>query len=138
MSIVVPSFSDDNLQMSMAAQLANTNWIADVGYWKQSCPPGGKITDLGPYSYFYSNGKTTFCFGATKDKQFFSGSSKSAAMASISASKNAIPVALQDKIKGQKMVMVVNLAGISGKFKAISYFVKPLFGDVHTLIYTMK
>ena len=138
MSIVVPSFGDDNLQMSMAAQLANTNWIADVSYWKQSCPPGGKIMDLGHNSYYYTNGKTSFCFGVTKDKQFFSGSSKSAAMSSIIASKNTIPVALQDKIKGQKMVMVVNLAGISGKFKAISYFMKPLFGDVHTLIYTMK
>ena len=138
MSIVVPSFSNDNLQMSMAAQLANTNWIADVSYWKQSCPPGGKIMDLGHNSYYYTNGKTSFCFGVTKDKQFFSGSSKNAAMSSIIASKNTISEALQDKIKGQKMVMVVNLAGISGKFKAISYFMKPLFGDVHTLIYTMK
>lgn len=138
MSIVIPSFSDDNLQMSMAAQLANTNWIADVSYWKQSCPPGGKIIDLGHNSYYYTNGKTSFCFGVTRDKQFFSGSSKSAAMSSIIASKNTISVAFQDKIKGQKMVMVVNLAGISGKFKAISYFMKPLFGDVHTLIYTMK
>lgn len=141
MSIVVPTYSDDNLQLSMAAELGNKDWLADVDYWKQSCPKGGKITDWKKDAFYYSDGKTAFYFGVTPDMQFYSGNSEERAMASVGTAKSQLPASVKQQIIGKKMVMVFNLAGLSGdksQATAVASLLKPLFGDIKSVIYSAR
>ena len=43
MAIVLPSLTDNNMQMTMAAKLSHAKWLGDVDYWKTSCPAGKDI-----------------------------------------------------------------------------------------------
>ena len=47
MVLIASDLSKGRLQMSMAAQLGNANWLKDVSYWKESVPQGGRIADWG-------------------------------------------------------------------------------------------
>ena len=141
MAIMVPVMSEDHLRLSMAAELAHSKWLSDVGYWKQSCPEGGRITDWGTNAYSYINGTTSFYFGVTPDGQFYSGSNAEEAKNSIVPSTNSISEGLQSKIKGGKMVMVVNMKAFSGEegiLPTLQGLLRPVFGDVNSIVYSMK
>ena len=139
MAIITPTYSSDRLSMSMTAQLANTNWTKDIDYWKQSCPSGGRILDWKPNTWYYTSDKTTFFFGVSNDKQFFSGSNKEEAENSIYPAKEQLDAAIQKEVKGQKLVMIINMAAMSeGKAGAITTMLKPIFGNINTIVYTLK
>ena len=110
MAIVMPSLTDNNMQMTMAAKLSHANWLGDVDYWKTSCPAGAKIANWGKNAYFYTDGKTSFYFGVTDDKQFFSGSDQLMAQYAVKPSNHPIDAKIQKLIVGQKLAMVINLA----------------------------
>lgn len=141
MSIVMPSFSDSNLKMTMAAQLAHRKWLADVGYWKESCKKGTSIADWGKNSFYYTDGKTSFYFGVTDDLQFFSGSDELLASYSVRKSNHPIAAEIRKEIVGQKLALVVNLAKSgsgSDAMSAISGLLSPVFGNLNTVVYTLK
>ena len=139
MTIITPSLGSDSFQLMMAAQLKHADWLADVDYWKQSVPQGGFIGDWGRDCYYYHGDKTNYYFGVTDDRQYMSGGSKEAALQSIRTA--AVPMAqtLQNKIKGQKLVMVINLTAMQGsKAQAVTSLLKPMFGQLNTIVYTLK
>lgn len=141
MAIVLPSFSDGNLKMRMSAQLANTTWLNDVSYWKQSCPAGTSILDKGRNTYCYLDGKASFFFGVTDDKQFFSGNDMESAMSSVTPSANPLSKNIQQMIIGQKMALVLNLGETNSDQSVISAvmgIITPIFGDVKSIVYTLK
>lgn len=141
MAIVMPSFSDSNLKLTMAAQLAHSKWLADVGYWKSSCPKGSSIADWGKNSYYYTDGKTSFYFGVSDNNQFFSGSDELLASYSIKPSNHPIASNIRKEIVGQKLAMVINLSK-SGNgneaMTAITGLLSPIFGNLNTIVYTLK
>lgn len=138
MSLVMPVNSPDHTNMSMAAELSNANWLADVDYWKQSCPSGASITNWKKKAFTFTDGKTTFCFGVSDDLQFYSGRTPSAALASIRPSDNPQPANIQKLIKGQKLVMIINMGALSGKQAAILAYLKPVLGDIDKIVYRLK
>lgn len=141
MNIILPVMNDNQVQMMMGAQLSNSRWLADVDYWKQSVPKGGKITDWGPNAYFYTDGKTNYYFGVSKDIQYYSGSSAVLARNSIARNPRPVPPSLQQRIAGKKVVMVINLGGMQTKkntLSLVSGFLRPLFGEVKSIVYTLK
>ena len=139
MAIITPSFAADKLSMSMTAQLNNTNWTKDINDWKKSCPAGGKIIDWKPNAWAYTSDKTSFYFGFSNDKQFFSGSSKEEAEKAIYSAKQQLPAHVKDMVKGQKLVMIINMAAMSqGKSGAVTAMLSPVFGNINTIVYTLK
>lgn len=139
MALVTPSYAEGKISMSMAAELAHTNWLADVGYWKQSVPEGGKLTDWKPNAYIYSGGSTSFCFGVTDDKQFFSGSNKDEAEQSIKPAANPISLKQAEAIKGSRLALTVNIAALDGgNSKAVASMLRPIMGNVSAIVFTMK
>lgn len=141
MAIVMPKYSEKDLQLTMAAKLANSNWTKDVSYWKQSVPKGGKISDWRPGAWYYSSDKTSFYFGVSKDLQFYSGSSAALADHSLVAYPQPLNPAVQQLIRGKRVAMVINL-GALGKghsaLTAVSGMLEPLFGKVNTIVYVIK
>ncbi len=139
MAIVIPSFNTNQVQMSMAAKLAHTHWLKDVNYWKQSVPKGGRLTNWGKNAFSYADGKQAFYFGVTDDKQFYSGNSREAALASIHPAPDAISQDVQTQLKGEKMAMVINLQNVENKtVNMFSSLLKPVFGDINTVVYKLK
>ena len=139
MVVITPKYSADRLSMSMAAELAHADWLADVGYWKQSVPQGGRIIDWQENAYKYTDGKTTFCFGVSADRQFYSGSSPEEAMASLGQAATPISETLQQKVKGQKMALIINIGAMTGgNASAVASLLSPVFGNFKTIVYTQK
>lgn len=141
MAIVMPSFSDSDLKMTLAAQLAHSHWLADVGYWKESCPKGSSIADWGKNAYYFSDGKTSFYFGVTDDMQFYSGSDELLATYAVKESNHPLSADIRKEIVGQKLAMVINLAhSASGNdaLSAVTSLLNPLFGNLNSVVYTLK
>lgn len=141
MSIVLPTLGADHMQMMMAARLSHAKWLSDVDYWKQSCPKGSTIGNWKSNAFCYSSGKTCFYFGVTDDKQFFSGNDEVSAESSIRPSCHPISKRVQNMIRGEKMVMVINLeksGGGGSAMQAVTGLLSPLFGQLTAVVYTLK
>ncbi len=118
----------------MAAELKGKSFLDDVGYWKQSCPAGSKITDWGKDAYCYTNGEMSYYFGVTPDMQFYSGSTADGARGLLAKSSTQLPAKLQDKIKGRRLAVVLNIGALLGDYD----FVSDMLGGVDTVLYVMK
>lgn len=139
MALVASGLGNDKLQMMMGAKLGNSNWLKDVAYWKQSVPKGGRIGDWGKNCFYYTGNQTAYYFGVTDDMQYMSGGSKDEALRSIRPSQEPINNDLQQLIIGNKLVMLINFEALTDqKAQAITSMLKPLFGELNTIVYTMK
>ena len=141
MAITIPVFSDNRLSLAMAAELSHSQWLADVDYWKASCPKGGRILAWGIDSYAYQNGADAFFFGVktTQDgKQFYSGTTSELASASLMPAQNPMSAEARKHLEGATMGMVVNLNGLvsdDGLFGQVLPLLNSLLGDVNTIAY---
>ena len=139
MVLIASGLGNDKLQMMMGAKLGNSNWLKDVAYWKQSVPKGGRIGDWGKNCFYYTGNQTAYYFGVTDDMQYMSGGSKDEALRSIRPSQEPINTELQQLIIGNKLVMLINFEALKDqKAQAITSMLKPLFGELNTIVYTMK
>ena len=136
-AIILPDALSSKLGMQMCAQLGSKDFLDDVGYWKQSCPAGSKITDWGDNSYCYTGAGLTYYFGVSKDMQFYSGSTDVLAKSTLSMPGEPLPVNVQKLIKGQRMAMVLNISTLVGN-DSLGNLVKPLLGGTKTILYIMK
>ncbi len=140
-------FSDS--RFLLLSELAHFQWVADIDYWKTSTPKGGEIKDLGKDTYCYTNGQSQYYFGlvgGTKDdqksassQQFFCGNTPNAATSPFEPVGESIPQAVIEKIKGNRLAVVVNLEK-SGGILAMMLKEKfqPLFGDFNTVVYLVE
>jgi hypothetical protein len=141
MAITIPMFSDNHLSLAMTAELAHSQWLADVDYWKASCPKGGRIVAWGTDGYAYQNGADAFYFGVktTQDgKQFYSGTTSELASASLMPAQNPMPAEARKHLDGATMGMLVNLNGLvgdDGLFGQVLPLLNSLLGDVNTIAY---
>lgn len=139
LAIISPSIGNGNLSMTMSAKLSGAPWLADVDYWKQSVPQGGHIGDWGKNCFYYQGDGTSYYFGVTTDMQYMSGGSPAEALQSVKASPDPIPADLQKAIVGQKLVMIINFSALKGtKAEAMTSLFKPLFGNINSIVYTLK
>lgn len=139
MAIITPSLGGDNFNLMMSAKLKHADWLADVDYWKQSVPKGGHIGDWGRDCYYYVGDKTSYYFGVTGDWQYMSGGSKEAALRSVKPALKPLDADIQNGIKGQKLVMVINFEALKGsKAEAVTGLLKPMFGNLNAIVYTLK
>ena len=68
-----------------------------------------------------------------------SGSSKEEAEKAIYPAKQQLPAHVKDMVKGQKLVMIINMAAMSqGKSGAVTAMLSPVFGNINTIVYTLK
>lgn len=141
MAIVIPQFSDKGSLMQMGAQLGSKDFLSDIGYWKQSCPKGGRIIDWNKDAYYYTDGSMSYYFGVTADLQYYSGGASESAKQSINTAPKPLSNAIQSEIEGKRLCIVLNIATLlDGKdeAKALLPLVKPLLGNVNKIIYSIK
>lgn len=141
MAVIVPRHSEANTQLMWGAELHDASFLGDVDYWKKSVPAGGKMTDIGPDFYCYTDGSSSFSFGVYNKKLFYSGTTNVMARSLLSPSPSAVPRKVADMARGKKMAAVVNLAQMakeSDAVRLVQTFLKPLFGQVDFIVYTME
>ena len=136
-AVVLNNVSDIGKGLRMCAQLGSRSFLDDVDYWKQSCPAGSRITDLGKDAYCFTNTDLTYCFGVSQDMQFYAGGTEEEAKGLLSAASEPLPQTVQNKIKGQRLVMLLNLDTLLGQQGAGGY-VKSVLGDTNTVLLIMK
>ncbi len=132
----------------IVAQTTGADWLADVAYWKTSCPSGTTITDgKSPNTFVLRSPEYTVCFGHNGNNLTISGGEQAANPANSTAkpvvptAKSAAPTAVQAGFKGRKLCAVANMKAIIGsqpEVSAVTNVLKPLFGDVETVTFCMK
>lgn len=141
MAIVMPALQEEGMNIRMMAQLTDKKFLNDVDYWKQSCPKGSRIDGWGTDAYYFTDGSMSFYFGVSEDMQFYSGSTPDEARNSIKVSPKPFSQSVQDKIKGQRLCLLLNINAVIGgddKSDALSSFAGPLLGNIRTVLYSMK
>lgn len=141
LSFVVSDFSNDKLSVQMSAQLGSKDFLDDVSYWKQSCPQGCKITNWKKNAYHFTDGTMHYYFGVTDDMEYYSGSSAGTALRSITQASAPLSYSIRQKIKGKRLCMVLNIDALArdkGVNKIMKGILKPLFGNVNTVLYIAK
>ncbi len=141
MGIVLYNTAENVMNLQLSAKLSNKNFLDDVEYWKKSCPKGGVIKKWGKDSYIYSDPSMTYYFGVTPDLQYYSGSNPNMACNSIKDIPSPLSENIIDLVKGQRFCMIVNMKTVlyGNKVGALMpLLIKPIFGDISTIIYTLK
>ena len=71
--------------------------------------------------------------------QYMSGGSREAALKSVCPGNHPISADLQQLIIGKKLVMLINFGTFKDeKAQAVTAMLKPLFGNLNTIVYMMK
>lgn len=136
MTFITPRQATGAFGLKMAGELRHADWLKDVDYWKQSVPSGGVIGDWGHNCYYYKGGQTTYYFGVTPDGRYMSGNSETAARQSVGIARKPLDSTLQQQIKGERMVMVVNVSALQQEQAAFTRLLRPLIGKVNTIVYS--
>ena len=140
MAVMMPVLSKDKVSLTMAAEVAHSQWLADVGYWKESCPKGGRIDRWGSDGYYYQNGSDAFYFGV-KEKEFFSGTTSATALAALQPAQHPVATNVQQYLKDARMGMVMrvgSLAADEGLLGQMLPIMDALLGGVGTIVYKSK
>lgn len=126
-------------QVSLNAELGNSAWLKDIGYWKQSCPQGSHIYDWQKDAYYYTNGKTTFYFGVAAGNQLYSGGTAAHALASLRPATHPIPESVQKQITGKKMVILMNIDDSHNPLlRSFRTYITPIFGKISNILYIIN
>lgn len=125
----------------MKAKLADSKWLADVGYWKQSCPQGGRIDDVGVNAYHYSNGSSSFFFGVSSNLEFYGGVNKAQALGVLTAKPDAMAKKVGSVVDGCRMAMVVNVGAAMTKSvdsQNMTNTIMPWLKGVKSIVYIVE
>lgn len=137
----ISAFAEDNVKMSMVAQLANSNFLADVDYWKKSCQQGSSIVNRGKNRYEYVSNKACFTFGVSDSKEFYASHDEKEATAILTQSNEPLPEKVKQAATGKRFCMILNTntleAGNDGS-SAFTGLAHQLLGNIGYIVYTIK
>lgn len=106
---IVFSFPNLDGDFYFKARLHKKDFLADVGYWKLSCPAGSKMIDAGKDTYVYINDDVKFCFSVSSDNIFISSLFHGSTDNDVrNTSYCALPEEVKSKVVGSKLAMLFN------------------------------
>lgn len=135
LSVFLPVLTGEDMDVILTAELKSTDFLKDVGYWKQSCPPGTRIEEVGKDQYRFTDGTMNFFFGVV-DNQFYAGrTAENCRMALAPAFKQTDDIT--SKVNGQRLCLLVHL-DVLKRLPIAGSMVEPilqvLFGKADLLI----
>lgn len=135
-----PGFEGSSMQMQMGARLKKKDFMADVDYWKQSCPAGSKITNWEKGSFCYNSGDFNLFFGVSDNNVFYSGTTTALAKGALTSASAPLPENIRNAIAGKRLCIMVNvekLIGDNEEVRTALNLLVPLTGKVNTILYTI-
>lgn len=138
--LTVPAYGAGRMDIAMAAQLRDRNFLGDIGYWKESVPLGARITDWRKDAYCYSDDSMTFYFGVTQEEkpQFYSGTSSTLAEHSIQRAGHSLPEYVMKNVIGKRLALVLNIPSAVDGEDTVAPAKLLGMGNVRIIIYTVK
>lgn len=138
--LTVPTYGAERMDISMAAQLRDRDFLGDIEYWKESVTAGACITDWRKDAYCYSDDSMTFYFGVTQEEkpQFYSGTSSTLAEHSIQRAKHPLPEYVMKSVTDKRLALVLNIPSVNDGDDTVALAKFLGMGNVRTIIYTVK
>lgn len=147
MVVTIPQLTNDKkLSVNFIAEAKNSDWTADVDYWKKSAPVGTVISSVGTAAmpqYTMTGSSVTAGFGMANSNTLYisvNNGAKSAADVMATPFKGLSPD-VAAMIKGKRMCVVAGLDELMRQKKelaVVTEMLKPLFGNFNTLVYTLE
>lgn len=141
MMVTIPQLTNDKkLSVNFIAEAKNSDWTADVDYWKKSAPAGTVITSVGKGAlpqYTMTSSSVNASFGMSDSNTLYinvDNGIKSDVSKVISPDVAAM-------IKGKRMCVIAGLDELMRQKKELSVameMLRPLFGNFNTLVYTLE
>lgn len=146
MLIVASGLQSGRMDVSMTASVSGSDWVGDVAYWKKSCPAGTVITDCGTGNlpqYSMSGASMNAYFGMADPKTMYisTGAGVKSAADAMAVPMKGLGASVASEVKGKRFCVIVNLDALSqykSEMAAVTGVLRPLLGDVHTLVYAVK
>lgn len=140
--ITIPAAHGDKYDFQLVADTRDRKWLSDVDYWKKSCPKGSSITDwTQPGTYHFSSADWNVWFGINGRGSLFFGSSEQLAAATSKPSATPLPRAVVDKMRGKRLCMMVGIDALAAgqpDVRTALNVLRPVLGDVRTIVYSIK
>ena len=139
--VTIPQLPNDKkLSVNFIAKAKNSDWTADVDYWKKSAPAGTVISQIAKGTlpqYTVTGSSINASFGMADSNTLYiyvDNGIKSDVSKALSPDVAAM-------IKGKRMCVVASLDELLKQKKelaVVTEMLKPLFGNVSTLVYTLE
>lgn len=144
MILAVSDLEHGRMAFGMTAVVKNSDWVEDVAYWKKSCPRGTVIrednmADGGLPQYHLSGSAGDVYFGMSGASTMYI--STDSVILRAKSSGSGFPESVAGTVKGKRLCIIANIDELSRKKQEVAAAVdimRPLLGDVHTLVYYMK
>jgi len=141
MVLASSGYDGDMMQVQLGARLKKRDFLADVPYWKQSCPAGCSISDWGKDAYRYDGGGFDFYFGVSADGRFYAGSTAEMARGILEKSSAPLSAEIRAALRGQRLGLMLNVAEMKDDNEtvgAVTALLRPVVGNVDITLYTVK
>ena len=139
LSLIVPSLSEQGTEAVVTAQLKSSDFLKDIGYWKQSCPAGTRIEDVGKQQYRFTDGAMSLYFGVS-DHQFYAGTTQENCQIGLHA-KEMPSHPISYLAGGQRLCGLVNLLTLQRHplyGSIVQDITHSLFGNAQRLVFHSK
>lgn len=134
------SLSSDNIDMTFFAQVKNPTWVADVDYWKKSCPRGSSLSGDLANGWTYASGTTKMFFGLREGKDFYCTSNEKNDGRGLPSGER-MSQELTKKMSDARLAMVLNIKALSATGvapKGVSDAMDKLLGNTEAIVYIIK
>lgn len=139
--ISIGSLSGDTPRLTMLTRLSNTSFTSDIGYWMKSCPKGSRIDHLDSHDYCLVSGQERLFFGVSGTNTFYASNQCQAAADALTPTTQPLTGQLLSAAAGQRFCLLLNISKLTGENNELSLakdLLKPLFGNVDNILFTLK
>lgn len=140
-AVYLPSKRTDG-GFALAAQLKNTDFLKDVGYWKSSCPKGTRIEDLGSSAFHFTGGDHELFFGVEEGNVFYAGSSEPLSRSLLRKAAVPLTTEVTAEVEGKPLALCLKVGAFADSMPdetamVVSLF-EALFGDIAQVIFVLQ
>lgn len=134
----IPAFRDSNVDFTLLASTKDTNWLADVAYWKDTAPSGSRIEEIRPRNFCYTNMDWKMYFGINSKEQLYV-STIVPELPMITGRK--LPEKIKKEVIGRRACAILSIKSLLAQkpeARIIADLMASVFGDVDVIMYSMK
>lgn len=142
--ILVKATIDDkgNVAPTLLADAINDDWIADVDYWKRSCPMGTTISNgTSPNNFHFASADYQIDFGLTNGKKtlYFAPSANHNDNL-LSPTQQGLPKELRTAMQSNRLCALVNIKVVLEAYGGdlATKMAEPILGDINTILIGVK
>lgn len=138
----VQEMTGDRFDIQLIADTDNSDWLADVGYWKKTTPEGSRIANWKfPDSYSLTSSDMNLFFGLNDRGQLYLGTTEKLADMAGQPVSNSLPDNIKTAISRKRLGIIVNvdeLAEQKKEIKTMFSLITPVFGDIKMIVFSIK